>query len=93
MSYGNEGVVDVSGVATLLSYHADRDGQEAEFTGKAIKISGKLTRANVTDPFHTVPHDVSIEVEAQGRLEQLQARWTCQAALITVHSAGRHHST
>lgn len=84
MSYGNEAVVDLAGVPTLLSYHPDDDGHGAEFIGKAVRISGKLLREPVTDPSRTDSHDVSVEVETRGRAEHLQATWTCQAALITV---------
>jgi hypothetical protein len=87
MSYGREAVVDIDGAPTLLSYRADGNKGDAAFTGRAIRISGKLTRENVTDPFHTASRDVSVQVIAGGRIQHLEAQWICQAALISVDAA------
>jgi hypothetical protein len=83
MSYGNEAVVDINGVPTLLSYHPDNRGG-AEFTGKGIEISGKLARQRVTKPFATVSSDETVRVRTRGRTEPMRVSWTCQATLPTV---------
>ena len=87
MSYGREAVVDVNAVPTLLSYHPDRVGNGAEFTGKGVKISGQLKRENATDLAHTVSRNVTVDVQARGRSEHYPASWTCQATLVTVRLA------
>ena len=83
MSYGNEAVVDVDGVPTLLTYHPDNRGG-AEFAGEGIEISGKLARQRVTDPVATLSNDVTVRVRARGRTVRFTASWTCQATLMTV---------
>jgi len=87
MSYGNEAVVDLGGVPTLLSYHPDSDRHGAQFTGKAIKISGNLVRERVTGLYATVSHEVTVQVRAKGHTRNFEAQWTCQSGLPTVSVA------
>ena len=87
MSYGNEAVVDIDSVPTLLAYRPGAAGRPAEFVGKAVDVSGMIKREPVNDLSHTVSHDVTVQVKSNGRHQPLQATWTCQAALITVRTA------
>jgi hypothetical protein len=87
MSYGNEAVVDVGSVPILLSYHPNGPGHDDLFTSKAVKISGKLKRETLPDPYRTVSHHVIVKVESHGRAEPIEGSWTCQAGLLTVRTA------
>jgi hypothetical protein len=83
MSFGQKAVVDVDGRPLVLSYHRSR-GNEASFTGAGVLVSGNLARQDVTDLGRTSSHDVTVNVQANGRAENVQAKWTCQKELLTV---------
>lgn len=86
MSYGNEAVVDVDSVPTLLSYRPDAGDEGAAFVGNGITVRGKLQRENVTDLANTVSHDVNVQVQSGRLVERFPATWTCQAELMTVRA-------
>jgi hypothetical protein len=86
MSYGNEAVVDVDSVPTLLSYRPDAADEGAAFVGNGITVRGKLQRENVTDLANTVSHDVNVQVQSGRLVERFPATWTCQAELMTVRA-------
>lgn len=87
MSFGERAVVDIEGQPAVLSYHPPHRGNEASFTGAGMRISGDLARQEVTDLGKTISHDVAVKVRAGDHAEHLQAKWTCQKALLTVRTA------
>jgi hypothetical protein len=87
MSFGEKAVVDIDGRPTVLAYHPLAAGHEASFTGAGVRVSGDLARQAVMDLGKTISHDVTVEVQASGRAEHLQAHWTCQKSLLTVQTA------
>lgn len=54
MSFGKQAVVDVAGKPVVLSYHPSDRGNETNFTGAGIRISGDLARQVVTDIGKTI---------------------------------------
>jgi hypothetical protein len=86
MSFGQQAVVDVDGRPIVLSYHPSR-GEEASFTGGGIRVSGNLARQDVTDFGKVGSRDVTVKVQSNGRAENIQAKWTCQKALLTVRTS------
>ena len=86
MSFGPRAVVDINGTPAVLDYHPPVSGQ-ASFTGAGVRISGDLPRDDVTELGKTISHGVTVEVRASGRVEHLDADWTCQKSLIVVRKA------
>ena len=86
MSFGQQAVVDADGRPVVLSYHPS-GGNEASFTGAGIRVSGDLARRDVTDFGKVESRDVNVKVQANGRAENIQAKWTCQKALLTVRTS------
>jgi len=86
MSFGQQAVVDVGGKPAVLTYQQS-GGNQASFTGMGIRISGDLVRQNVKEFGKTSSHDVTVKVQSDGRVENIQAKWTCQKAMVAVRSA------
>jgi hypothetical protein len=87
MSFGEKAVVDIDGRPTVLAYHRPVGGHEASFTGAGVQVSGDLARQAVTNVGKTISHDLTVEIQATGRAEHVQAHWTCQKSLVTVQTA------
>jgi hypothetical protein len=46
-----------------------------------------LARQDVTDFGKVGSRDVTVKVQSNGRAENIQAKWTCQKALLTVRTS------
>jgi hypothetical protein len=86
MSLGQQAVVHIDGRPVVLSYHPS-GGTQATFSRAGIRVSGNLVRQDVTNVGKTSSHDVTVKVQANGRTENIQAKWTCQKALLTVQTS------
>ena len=77
VSFGNQAVVDIGGVPTLLSYSPRSDEDGGHFAGKGIAIDMNFITDDLAKTGEVIGHKAGVQVNVGERSEHFYGLWDC----------------